>query len=63
VTVYDVPEISCAHCVAAITGEVSTVPGVERVHVDLAARTVTVEGSATDADVRSAIGEAGYAVA
>ena len=38
---HDVPGISCAHCRAAITEEVSGVPGVTAVEVDLDARTVT----------------------
>ncbi len=38
-------------------------PGVDSVHVDIAARTVRVEGAAPDAAVRSAIDDAGYDVA
>lgn len=62
-TTYDVPGISCGHCKAAIEGEVSGVDGVDRVTVDVDARTVTVEGGADDAAVRAAIEEAGYEVA
>ncbi|MFN8123857.1 MAG: heavy-metal-associated domain-containing protein [Thermoleophilia bacterium] len=61
---HDVPGISCAHCRAAITEEVSGVPGVTAVEVDLDARTVTVRGEdLDDAAVRAAIEEAGYEVA
>ncbi len=60
---YDVPEISCGHCKAAIEGAVSPLDGVDEVTVDIDARTVTVAGAATDADVQAAIDEAGYAVA
>jgi len=60
---YSVPEISCGHCVNAITGEVSKVAGVADVNVDIATKTVTVTGDASGADIVAAIDEAGYAVA
>lgn len=59
---YAVDGMSCQHCVTAITGEVTKVPGVEDVRVDLDAKTVTVAGTASDAAVRAAIDEAGYEV-
>jgi len=61
---YNVPEVHCQHCVDAITGEVTQVPGVEGVQVDLDRKTVTVTGDPVDdAAVIAAIDEAGYAVA
>jgi len=61
---YAVPGVSCEHCRAAITAEVSKVAGVEQVDVDLDAKRVTVTGTAVDdAAVRAAIDEAGYDVA
>ncbi len=57
-----VPDISCDHCKAAIEGEVGTVPGVARVHVDVATKTVEVDGTASDDAVRAAIEAAGYEV-
>jgi copper chaperone len=61
---YSVPDISCGHCRAAITSEVSTVAGVESVEVDLNAKTVTVTGESLDAAaIVAAIDEAGYEVA
>lgn len=61
---HDVPGISCDHCRTAITEEVTAVPGVTDVQVDLEARTVTVRGAdLDDAAVRAAIEEAGYEVA
>jgi copper chaperone len=60
---YSVPGISCDHCKRAIEGEVRTVPGVDGIDVDVAAKTVRVEGSAADAAIRAAIDQAGYAVA
>ncbi|MGH8972569.1 MAG: heavy-metal-associated domain-containing protein [Acidimicrobiia bacterium] len=60
---YSVPGISCGHCKAAIEGEVGKVAGVEQVAVDVEARTVRVEGSASEDAVRAAVDEAGYEVA
>lgn len=62
-TTYSVPAISCDHCKHAIETEVAKVPGVARVEVDVASKTVAVDGSAADAAVRAAIDEAGYDVA
>jgi copper chaperone CopZ len=58
---YDVPAISCDHCVNAITGQVRQVPGVAQVTVDVAAKVVTVRGQdLDDPALRAAIDEAGY---
>ena len=58
---YAVPAIHCEHCALSIREEVSEVPGVESVEVDLDAKTVTVSGSeVSDELVRAAIVEAGY---
>lgn len=60
---YSVDGMSCQHCVNAVTGEVTKVPGVQDVSVDLGAKTVTVTGeSVDDAAIRAAIDEAGYTV-
>lgn len=62
--VYTVPGMSCEHCRAAITAEVSRVAGVVGVDVDLEAKRVVVTGDEVDdAAVREAIDEAGYDVA
>jgi copper chaperone len=60
---YSVPQISCGHCVNAITGEVTKLTDVEDVTVDIESKTVTVVGDAADAEIVAAIDEAGYAVA
>ena len=60
---YAVPGISCGHCKAAIEAAVGEVSGVEAVDVDVDAKTVRVEGDATDDAIRAAIDEAGYDVA
>lgn len=61
-TTYSVPDISCQHCVDAITTEVTKVAGVTAVSVDLDAKTVAVDGG-EDAAITAAIDEAGYDVA
>jgi copper chaperone CopZ len=58
---YSVPGMSCGHCRAAITAEVSTVAGVRDVDVDLDTKLVAVSGeSLDDAALVAAIDEAGY---
>ena len=61
--VFDVPGISCGHCKSAIEGALGDLDGVDHATVDIDARTVTVEGTATDETVTAAINEAGYEVA
>jgi copper chaperone len=59
---YHVTGMTCAHCVHAVTTEVSSLPRVTAVAVDLGAGAVTVTSSdAIDVDaIRAAIDEAGY---
>ena len=60
-TAYLVPGMSCSHCVAAVTKEVSKLDGVAAVDVDLATKLVLVRGAGVDDDaVVAAIDEAGY---
>ena len=59
---YAVAGMTCDHCVRSVTEEVSEVPGVTAVEVDLAGGLVTVQGDANDAAVRDAVAEAGYRV-
>ncbi|TFV53246.1 copper chaperone [Blastococcus sp. TF02A-35] len=56
--------MTCGHCVTAVTEEVSQVPGVTAVDVDLATGglTVTSEQPVDEAAVRAAVEEAGYEV-
>jgi len=58
----NVTDLTCGHCVSAITECVSAVPGVDAVHVDLATRTVSVTGQPDRTSVAAAIDEAGYTV-
>lgn len=62
VTTYQVEGMTCGHCVSSVTAEVSKVPGVSGVQVDLASKAVTVshEAPLDDALVAAAVVEAGY---
>jgi copper chaperone len=58
---YVVAGMSCDHCKVAVTEEVTQVPGVEAVDVDLESKLVRIKGSAIDGDaIVAAIDEAGY---
>jgi len=61
---YTVTGMTCAHCVASVTEEVSAIAGVTAVDVDLAsgALTVTADQPVADEAVRAAVDEAGYAL-
>lgn len=62
---YGVVGMSCGHCVTAVTNEISRIPGVRSVDVDLASGAVTVTSDAPldDAVVARAVDEAGYELA
>jgi len=61
-TTYTVTGMTCGHCVASVTEEVSEIAGVTDVAVDLSsgAVTVTSDRQLETAEVRTAIEEAGY---
>ncbi|MEU3344934.1 heavy-metal-associated domain-containing protein [Streptomyces sp. NPDC006700] len=60
---YLVTGMSCEHCAASITEEVSRIPGVAQVDVDVTAGSVSVGGTdLDDTRLRAAIAEAGYEV-
>lgn len=51
------------HCVAAVTEEVSRIPGAEHVEVDLDSGRLAVSGEEVGTDeVRAAVEEAGYSL-
>lgn len=61
---YSVPGMHCGHCEQAVKEEVSAVPGVASVAVDLDTKRVEVRGeSLDDSAIRAAIDEAGYEAA
>ncbi|WP_448952410.1 heavy-metal-associated domain-containing protein [Labrys neptuniae] len=55
-----VPEMSCGHCVKAITGAVKTVDPGASVEIDLGAQRVTIKSAVDEARLRAAIADAGY---
>lgn len=64
-TTYEVVGMTCSHCASAVTAELTQLPGVRDVSVDLPTGQVAV---ASDAplpidEVRNAVDEAGYALA
>ncbi len=62
---FNVPEMSCGHCKAAVEGELNKLSGVEYSNVDLEKSTVEVsydESRVTTGKLEDAIEEAGYSV-
>jgi copper chaperone len=58
---YRVVGLTCDHCVGSVREEVSAVPGVGRVEVELATGRLAVSGEGfTDEAVRTAVDDAGY---
>lgn len=64
-TIFTVTGMTCGHCVAAVTDEVSKLDHVNSVEVDLATGAVTVEsdGPIDQIQFAAAVDEAGYEVA
>ncbi len=62
---YTVVGMTCSHCVSSVTEEVSQVPGVRDVDVNLDTGGLTVSSDTTidTAAVRAAVEEAGYELA
>ncbi len=60
---FTVKDISCDHCARAITKAVTSLPGVQKVKVDLGTKRVSVESNeqVTTGTIVNAINEAGYA--
>ncbi|MEO5652901.1 MAG: copper ion binding protein [Marmoricola sp.] len=62
---YTVTGMTCGHCVASVTEEVQEIDGVTEVAVDLStgAVSVTSDQPVSEADVKTAVEEAGYQLA
>jgi copper ion binding protein len=62
---YTVTGMTCGHCVQAVTEEISSISGVQKVDVDLSSGEVTVvsDEQLSSDSVASAVDEAGYALA
>lgn len=61
-TTYTVVGMTCSHCVASVTEEVSALAGVRGVDIDLATGMLTLTSDAPleEAAVAAAVDEAGY---
>lgn len=64
-TTYTVTGMSCDHCVASVTEEISEIDGVTDVTVDLPTGAVTVTSvrPVDIAEIRAAVETAGYSLA
>ena len=61
-TTFRVEGMTCDHCRRAVTTEVSAVPGVQAVTVDIGAGTVTISADLPvhQSEIAAAVDEAGY---
>ncbi len=60
VVVYRVEDMYCSHCEAAVVRAVESLPGVTSAKANASACTLTVKGTATEADVQQAVEGIGY---
>ncbi|CAH0355592.1 heavy-metal-associated domain-containing protein [Aquabacterium sp. CECT 9606] len=59
---FQIPSMSCGHCIKAVTEAVQSVDAQAKVQVNLAQHQVTVETSLQRAAIAAALAEAGYPV-
>ncbi|TMM51706.1 heavy-metal-associated domain-containing protein [Sulfitobacter sabulilitoris] len=57
---FNVPDMSCGHCKAAVEKAIAGQDPAATVSVDLAARQVSVESALTDAALIAALQDGGY---
>jgi copper chaperone len=65
-TVLSVPDISCEHCVKAINGALTELPGIETVDTDIPTKTVHLRYDPTKISldkVEAVLDDVGYTVA
>ncbi|GAB4046411.1 heavy-metal-associated domain-containing protein [Catellatospora paridis] len=64
-TTYQITGMTCGHCASAVTRELTALPGVKEVVIDLAAGNAAVVSDAVLPldEVRNAVDEAGYQLA
>lgn len=60
-TTFSVPEISCDHCKSTIESALNGLDDVQTAHVDVDAKTVTVDGGDPDSIITT-LEDAGYDV-
>ena len=57
---FNVPNMTCGGCAKSVTKALQSVDAGARIETDPAKREVRVETSATEADLREVLAEAGY---
>ena len=57
---FNIPNMSCGHCVSRITKAVQSTDAGASVKVDLTSKTVSVVSAVSDSDLRKALSDAGY---
>ncbi|WP_048439478.1 heavy-metal-associated domain-containing protein [Caenimonas sp. SL110] len=57
---FQLPDMSCGHCVKAVTQACQEVDPAAKVHVDLATKKVEVDSAAAPEQFAKALTEAGY---
>lgn len=57
---FNIPAMSCGHCVGAVTQAVKSLDAAAQVNVDLASKKVVVQSSQERQAVAAALAEAGY---
>jgi copper chaperone len=57
---FNIPQMSCGHCVKAVTEAVHEVDAQAKVDVDLASKHVNIDTSAERQKIVEALAEAGY---
>jgi copper chaperone len=60
---FNIPQMSCGHCVKAVTEAVHEVDPQANVHVDLGTKKVQVESTAERKKIEHALAQAGYSPA
>ena len=58
-----VEDMTCGHCVSAVTRAVQAVDAAAKVEVDLASKTVRIDSTTELAPLKAAIADAGFPVA
>ena len=59
-TTFEVKDMTCGHCIKAITQAVLTVDPTAKVQIDLSSHRVQIESASAEAELSHAIVKAGY---
>ncbi|MGG5872233.1 heavy-metal-associated domain-containing protein [Pseudomonas peli] len=59
-TTFEVKDMTCGHCIKAITQAVMTVDSTAKVQIDLSSHRVQIESVSAEAELSHAIVKAGY---